>query len=78
MAPRIDIKLQQLQYDGYVSRIGQMEAERYLAAREQPPTRGNIRTCAHRPRRTDYCNQHGTLTTNPSGESWAGFLLSTF
>jgi len=44
MAPRIDKKLQQLQYDGYVSRIGQMEAERYLAAREQPPTRGNIRT----------------------------------
>ena len=44
MSKRIDIKLQQLQYDGYVSRIGQVEAARYLAAREQPPTRGNIRT----------------------------------
>jgi len=43
MSQRIDITLQQLQYDGYVSRIGQVEAERYLAAREQPPTRGNIR-----------------------------------
>ncbi len=32
MAPRIDIKLQQLQYDGYVSRIGQVEAARYLAS----------------------------------------------
>jgi len=50
MAPRIDKKLRQ--YDGYVSRIGQLEAKRYLAAREQPPrfsrhTSGGFRVRAY-------------------------------
>lgn len=44
MTSRFDLKLQQLQYDGYVSHKGQMEAERYLKSKEVPATRGNIRT----------------------------------
>ena len=37
------LKEKQAKYDAFVSNIGQKEAKRYLAAREQPPTRGNIR-----------------------------------
>jgi hypothetical protein len=43
MTPHVDTKLKQLHYDAYVSRIGQLAARRYLATREEPPTRGNIR-----------------------------------
>ena len=43
MTPHVDTKLKQLHYDAHVSRIGQLEARRYLATREQPPARGNIR-----------------------------------
>lgn len=37
------LKEKQAKYDAFVSNTGQKEAKRYLAAREQPPTRGNIR-----------------------------------
>jgi len=37
------LKEKQAEHDAFISSIGQKEAKRYLAAREQPPTRGNIR-----------------------------------
>ena len=40
---RKELQDRQAKYDAFVSNIGQKEAKRYLAAREQPPTRGNIR-----------------------------------
>lgn len=40
---RKELQDRQSKYDAFVSNIGQKEAKRYLAAREQPPTRGNIR-----------------------------------
>jgi hypothetical protein len=40
---RKELQDRQAKYDAFVSSIGQKEAKRYLAAREQPPTRGNIR-----------------------------------
>lgn len=40
---RKELQDRQAKYDAFVSNIGQKEAKRYLAAREQPPARGNIR-----------------------------------